>query len=40
MTFTKNPSTGNVKSIIISITVTEGSASQTFSTAVVIRKNL
>jgi prepilin-type N-terminal cleavage/methylation domain-containing protein len=40
MTFTKNISGGNVKSVIISITVTEGSISQTFSTAVVIRKNL
>ena len=40
MTFTKNISGGNVKSIIISMTVTEGIASQTFSTAVVIRKNL
>jgi prepilin-type N-terminal cleavage/methylation domain-containing protein len=37
MTFTKN-ATGT--SVIISITVTEGSTSQTFSTAVVIRKNL
>ncbi len=33
-------STTNVKSVIISITVTEGSTSKTFSTAVVIRKNL
>jgi prepilin-type N-terminal cleavage/methylation domain-containing protein len=40
MTFTKNTSGGDVKSVIISITVTEGSTSQTFSTAVVIRKNL
>jgi prepilin-type N-terminal cleavage/methylation domain-containing protein len=40
MTFTKNWGTNDVKSIIISITVTEGSTSQTFSTAVVIRKNL
>lgn len=40
MTFTKNIGGGNVRSVIISITVTEGSTSQTFSTAVVIRKNL
>lgn len=41
MTFTKNTGgTGKVKSVIISMTVAEGSTSQTFSTAVVIRKNL
>jgi prepilin-type N-terminal cleavage/methylation domain-containing protein len=40
MTFTKNIGGGNVKSVIISMKVTEGSNSQTFSTAVVIRKNL
>lgn len=44
MTFTKNivgtPPTTDVKSVIISMTVAEGSTSQTFTTAVVIRKNL
>ena len=41
MTFTKKPDPpANVKSVIISMTVTEGSTSQTFSTAVVVRKNL
>lgn len=41
MTFTKNTGgTANVKSVIISMTVADGSMSQTFTTAVVIRKNL
>jgi prepilin-type N-terminal cleavage/methylation domain-containing protein len=39
MSFTPD-SPANVKSVIISITVTEGSISQRFDTAVVIRKNL
>jgi prepilin-type N-terminal cleavage/methylation domain-containing protein len=44
MTFTKSwggtPPNTDVKSVIISITVKEGSISQRFDTAVVIRKNL
>ena len=42
MTFTKSwgGTPIDAKSVIISITVTEGSTSQTFSIAVVIRKNL
>ena len=42
MTFTKNndPTGMYVKSVIMSITVSSGSAEQSFSTAVVIRKNM
>jgi len=41
MTFTKNTAGGtDVKSVLISITVSSGSAQQTLSTAVTIRKNL
>jgi len=41
MSFTKNTGgTANVKSVIISMTVAQGNTSQTYTTAVVIRKNL
>ncbi len=40
MTFTRTPSTGTVKNVIISMTVMSGDVEKTVSTAAVIRRNM